>query len=126
MRQLGVPLLMLSAASMMWGRQPFQSSYSNGAQSSSTTDCTDPLQASSSQCSTQNQGSTNPMQTPTALPGGYGPQSQNPNSNYSDTGQSTRQGTMQNQAQQALLPPEPLTEFQKFIASTTGQVLPIF
>jgi protein involved in polysaccharide export with SLBB domain len=66
------------------------------------------------------------MQTPTALPGGYGPQSQNLNSNYSDTGQSARQGTTQTQAQRAPLPPEPLTEFQKFIASTTGQVLPIF
>jgi hypothetical protein len=29
-------------------------------------------------------------------------------------------------AQQMMLPPEPLTEFQKFIASTTNQVLPIF
>lgn len=66
------------------------------------------------------------MQTPTALPGVYGPQSQNLNSNYSDTGQSARQGAAQNQAQQAPLPPESLTEFQKFIASTTGQVLPIF
>jgi protein involved in polysaccharide export with SLBB domain len=31
-----------------------------------------------------------------------------------------------NPAQQAVLPPEQLTEFQKFIASTTGQILPIY
>jgi protein involved in polysaccharide export with SLBB domain len=38
----------------------------------------------------------------------------------------SRQATARNQAQQALLPPEPLTEFQKFVASTTGQILPIY
>lgn len=76
------------------------------------------------------------MQTPMALPSGYGPQSQNLNSNYSDTGltgtgqagpgQSARQGMGQNPGQAAPVQPEPLTEFQKFVASTTGQVLPIY
>jgi protein involved in polysaccharide export with SLBB domain len=38
----------------------------------------------------------------------------------------TRQAAARNQAQQAPLPPEPPTEFQKFVASTTGQTLPIY
>jgi protein involved in polysaccharide export with SLBB domain len=57
-------------------------------------------------------------QTRSLPPGEYGAQSVNPNSNY--------QAAAQNQGQQAQLPQEPLTEFQKFIASTTGQILPIY
>ena len=46
---------------------------------------------------------------------------QNPNNNYSDTEQLSRQGRLRGQAQQTtMLPPEHLTEFQKFIASTYG------
>ncbi|HTX42379.1 MAG TPA: polysaccharide biosynthesis/export family protein, partial [Acidobacteriaceae bacterium] len=45
-------------------------------------------------------------------------------SNYSDVGQA--QGTLSERQLPVTLPPEPLTEFQKFVASTTGQVLPIF
>ncbi|MGB6132951.1 MAG: SLBB domain-containing protein [Acidobacteriaceae bacterium] len=43
---------------------------------------------------------------------------------YSDLGRGERP-TMEQQLP-VTLPPEPLTEFQKFVASTTGQVLPIF
>jgi protein involved in polysaccharide export with SLBB domain len=46
---------------------------------------------------------------------------------YSDAeSQSARQSTARNQAQTQSLRPEPLTEFQKFTASSSGQVLPIF
>jgi len=38
----------------------------------------------------------------------------------------TRQAAARNQTQTQPLRPEPLTEFQKFAASTSGQVLPIF
>jgi len=38
------------------------------------------------------------------------------------SGQSKTKNTLQNQQ----LPPEPLTEFQKFVAATTGQLLPIY
>jgi protein involved in polysaccharide export with SLBB domain len=37
-----------------------------------------------------------------------------------------RQAAARNQAQRAPLPPEPPTEFQRFVASTTGQNLPIY
>ena len=53
-----------------------------------------------------------------------------PNLNYSDTEALTRQRTGQpagqRTGQNTVLPPEPLTEFQRFVASTTGQVLPIY
>jgi protein involved in polysaccharide export with SLBB domain len=65
-------------------------------------------------------------QTPGQGLGQYGTQSQTPNNNYSDTEQSSQQPNTRNQVRQPLLPPEPLTEFQKFVASTTNQVLPIF
>src|SRR5271165_5789739 len=44
---------------------------------------------------------------------------------YSDYEQLNRQPEYPN-AMQRRLPAEPLTEFQKFVASTTGQLLPIF
>ncbi len=46
----------------------------------------------------------------------------NPTTNYSDVEQLSRQAT----AQPATLPPELLTEFQKFVASTTNTVLPVY
>jgi protein involved in polysaccharide export with SLBB domain len=60
------------------------------------------------------------------LPGEYGAQLGNPTSNYSDIEQLSRQATARNRTQQAPLPPEPPTEFQKFVASTAGQSLPIY
>jgi len=48
------------------------------------------------------------------------------NGNYSDTEQLSRQSGARNEAQQTALPPEPPTEFQNFINSTTGQALPIY
>ncbi len=47
------------------------------------------------------------------------------NFNYTDNENYTRQPAPRGQPQVSI-PPEPLTEFQKFIASTTGQVLPIY
>jgi len=59
-------------------------------------------------------------------PGSFGnpnyPYSGNPPSNYSDLEQYWRQTGQQQQP----LQPEPLTEFQKFVASTTGLILPIY
>jgi protein involved in polysaccharide export with SLBB domain len=128
-KQFGFLLLLSSLATTVWAQQQPQSSYSEGAQNSNTPDCTDPLLASSPQCSGQNPEESNPLpaqQMRTTLPGEYGTQSRNPNSNYSDLEQLSRQATARNQAQQAPLRPEHLTEFQKFVASTTGQILPIF
>ncbi len=105
----------------------------NGTQSGSSVDCADPLLAGSSRCSNQAEGDSIPSlasQTRTTLPGGFseesGDQSQNHNHNYSDTEQLSRQASARSQLRPVKLLPEPLTEFQKFIASTAGQILPIY
>jgi protein involved in polysaccharide export with SLBB domain len=55
-----------------------------------------------------------------------GMQPSRPGGNYSDTEQLNRFPSQNEQARQRRLQPQPLTEFQKFIASTTGQVLPVY
>ena len=138
-RQFGFLLLMSLVVATARGQQQQTSPTTpDSTQTTNNADCSDPAQAGSAQCSSQNQnqdlenqdlgGQQLTPQTRTALPGGFGGQSANPNNNYSDTEQWSRQGTTrgQTQQQQTILPPEHLTEFQKFIASTTGQVLPIF
>ncbi|HSY35018.1 MAG TPA: SLBB domain-containing protein [Acidobacteriaceae bacterium] len=137
MRQLGffvlTPLLVATATAQQQPSTP--SGYPSGSQTSTNPDCSDPLLASSADCMGQDQGNGQQMngipQSGASVPGGFGAQTQNQNqnNNYTDTGQqNARQGQQNgaNSQQQILLPPEPLTEFQKFIASTTSQVLPIF
>ena len=128
-RQIGFLILISSLTTALYAQLSSQGGNSAGAQSPSAWDCSDPLLASTPECSGQTQQGTTSLptqQTRPPLPGEYGAQPGNPNSNYSDIEQLTRQATARNQAQQALLPLEPLTEFQKFVASTTGQILPIF
>jgi protein involved in polysaccharide export with SLBB domain len=132
MRQLGLLLLMplvVSAAGAQQQQSP--SGYPDGSQSGTSTDCSDPLQASSAACTGQDQRNFDQQlngnsQSGAGVPRSFGAQSQN--NNYTDTGtQSSRQGQQNGTNSQLMtLPPEPLTEFQKFIASTTSQVLPIF
>jgi protein involved in polysaccharide export with SLBB domain len=111
----------------------------NSGQNSNGIDCTDPLLSTTPDCAsgTQEGNQQNPAQNPLGTqPSPYGsspnatgatsPNYSNtgnlPSSNYSDIEQLTRQAG----AQQPLLPPEPLTEFQKFVASTTNVILPIY
>jgi protein involved in polysaccharide export with SLBB domain len=105
------------------------------AQTPGAVDCSDPLLSTTLECSSQSQQSTQP-QTPIGTSGTYGAPNGNPLANYpvspnrsgnlpgnySDLEQLSRRQA----AQQAPLPPEPLTEFQKFVATTTGQILPIY
>ena len=128
-KQFRFVLLMSSLATTAWAHQQPQSTYPEGAQSSSTPDCTDPAMANSPQCSSQTQGQTNPLMAPQSRSGAqdrYGAQSQNPDTNYSDTEQTSQQPNTRNPLRQPQLLPEPLTEFQKFVASTTNQILPVF
>ena len=128
-KRFGFLLLLSSFATTAWAHQLPQSMYPEGAQSSSTQDCTDPAMANSAQCAGQTQGQTNPLMAPqsrSASQGQYGTQSQNPDNNYSDIEQPSQQPGTRNQVRQPQLPPEPLTEFQKFVASTTNQILPVF
>lgn len=106
-----------------------------GQNQTSPVDCSDPLEADTAQCMSLVPG-VNPngmgtgmsgMPSSSSLPS---PQTQNPN--YVDNeslnyGSLTRQQVpWENRPAQPPLPPEPLTEFQKFVASTTGQLLPIY
>jgi protein involved in polysaccharide export with SLBB domain len=131
MRKIVLLTLILPLATVVYS----QSTNPGAPQSPNAPDCTDPLLAGSSQCSGQNQQDLNlnlPSQTQnqqdvdsilpsqTRLPGTP------PNGSYSDIEQLSRQATGRNQAQQLVLPPEPPTEFQRFVNSTTGQNLPIY
>ena len=88
--------------------------------------------ATSAECTgfMQNQGS--PFAFPrmsSGLTGEYGLSSENPYGAYYDLENlnQIRQGAQpQEQKPETELRPEPLTEFQKFIAESTGQILPIF
>jgi protein involved in polysaccharide export with SLBB domain len=86
------------------------------------------MEISAPECSAQTPG-TGQIQNPQSrFPqyDQYGNQQTRPNGNYTDIEQLNRQQTQNGRPQEPRLPPEPLTEFQKFVASTTGQILPIF
>jgi protein involved in polysaccharide export with SLBB domain len=126
-RQFVFLLLMPSLTMTLWGQS--QSSYLVDTQSTSTQDCTDPLLTSSTQCSSQSTGETDSLltsQSSSTLQGESGTQSRKTDRNYSDTEQLSQKSATRKQAQQTLLPAEPLTEFQKFAATTTNQILPIY
>jgi len=105
----------------------------SGSSSDSTDSCVDPQSGVSGNCSTQqsDMNSQSLMQ----------PSSQNQNQGQSGmTGNTTRQssagaqedaniGAQQPRTQQMnrpTLPPDPVSDFQKFVAATTGQLLPIY
>lgn len=91
-------------------------------------DCSDPLLASSSSCSGQNTDRQGPFGSQQLSMPQSGTASTQPSvpGMYSDTENLSRQLNGRNQTGAPALPPEPLTEFQKFIAATTGQILPIY
>ena len=123
--------LLLSGGTLLHGQSqnPYPDSTQNpgvNQYNPSPLDCSDPTQALQPGCTDQNQPGTslqNPQGRAPQLPR-YSPQGGPPASNYSDIEQLSRQGMTA--IPQPPLPPEPLTEFQKFVASSTGQVLPIF
>ncbi|MGA7522452.1 MAG: SLBB domain-containing protein [Acidobacteriaceae bacterium] len=97
-------------------------------------DCSDPLLAMSSQCAglsgmgqTSLYPSVSPMEPSINGMSGISRTGENgmpasQNSTYTDNEYLARQ----NATRPMHFPPEALTEFQKFVASTTGQVLPIY
>jgi protein involved in polysaccharide export with SLBB domain len=88
------------------------------------------LLATSPQCSAEgiNPNSlSNPQIRTSPLTAVSGVQQRGPGQTYSDLESQSRQPSTRAQTQGRItLPPEPLTEFQKFVASTNGQILPIF
>ena len=130
LRPFGSLLLIVALMAAPGGRLWSQTNPAGSEQSPSAWDCSDPLLANTPECTGQSQQisapptamqPSTPMSTPT-LPGGRGVGPHGPAMNYSDIEQLSRQTN----TLQVPLPPEPLTEFQKFVASTTGQVLPLY
>ena len=119
------PLLFLALSAP--AQQQSQANTSDQPQNSNTWDCSDPLLASSPQCSGQSQGSQL-YGAETRLPGSSltSPQPELQTRSYSDLESLSRQSTQRNANTPQRIPPEPLTEFQKFVATTNGQVLPVF
>ena len=124
---------------MLWHQaiaqtSPSDSDLNSTGTDSSQVDCSDPLMVNSTACTANGQqGQTGTGgQIPNLNPSGISSQvnqAARPQ-NYSDTGTLSNQNQNQNQnargAFQQTLPPQPLTEFQKFVAGTTGQMLPVF
>lgn len=102
------------------------------SQDSNTVDCSDPLMATTAQCFGLMQNQASPFSlapASSALAGEYGLAAASAGSNYSDLeklAQNAPGAKTPAQKAEAGVPREPLTEFQKFIAETTGQILPIF
>jgi protein involved in polysaccharide export with SLBB domain len=87
-----------------------------------TPDCSDPVTADSPECTGQSAQPSAGITIPSTSP-----QQARPQVPYSYADLLNMQRTGQYPSQFLLqLPPEPLTEFQKFVASTTGQILPIY
>ncbi len=127
-RTLSLFVLPLFAFSLHAQDQSTGGSGNTSQQQYGTVDCSDPLLAGSSQCTQENQERDYGLQprNQNGVPG-TAPTGQFPgNGTYRDNGSLTSQTQNRNQALRNILPPEPLTEFQKFVASSTGQVLPIF
>ncbi|MGB8260548.1 MAG: SLBB domain-containing protein [Terracidiphilus sp.] len=116
-------LLLASAAAVLPAELIAQQSSFGGGQTGTQPDCTNPLSASDPQCAAKQsqsiaprgQGSSTSTWTFGQRPGDLG--------SYNDMQAQANNGRAGAGAE---LAPEPLTEFQKFIASTSGQVLPIF
>jgi protein involved in polysaccharide export with SLBB domain len=128
-------LFLLISITCVLPAQQAPSSISDGMQAPGQLDCSDPQQATSLDCAGQHPSEVTPFNSQTRMPVSGSANSPSPGvPEYSDfesrTGSDlesrTRQQFNQRQGQQLRLPPEPLTEFQKFVASTTGQILPIF
>jgi protein involved in polysaccharide export with SLBB domain len=132
-RQIG-PLLFGTLVASFAAAQQFPGSTTDNQRTRTGVDCTDPLEAASSpECSSQSQGNMlrdgQQQRTPTPGSGGID-QTRGVVPSYSDTeprsGNANRNNPQTSAIPQEALVPESLTEFQKFIASTTGQVLPIY
>jgi protein involved in polysaccharide export with SLBB domain len=129
-RRISLFVLPFLAATLYGQNQsPSDNNPGNNQDQYGTVDCSDPLLAGSSQCTQQNQGQGFDLQprNQNAYPGSQQGGQYQGNSIYRDNGSLTQQIPNRNQQYlRTTLPPEPLTEFQKFVASGTGQVLPIF
>jgi protein involved in polysaccharide export with SLBB domain len=127
-RVLPAVLLFCFAPSFFAQQQSPGYSTSEGTQNTNTWDCSDPLLSNTAQCSGQSpEDASGMLGSQMRLPSsGVTNEPQVQTRTYSDAESQSRQVGQRNQTQTQTPPREPLTEFQKFIATTTGQILPIF
>lgn len=122
------PLLCV-AATTLCAQEATQLGGAEGLQSPSSVDCSDPLMATSIECSGENPqriGVSQSAQLRSSPSVQYRGEALPPSDNYSDLEALTPEAAVAGQIHQVPVSPEPLTEFQKFVASSTGQVLPIY
>jgi protein involved in polysaccharide export with SLBB domain len=143
MRQKFVLSLFLVAfASLAIAQDIPSGEYPSGAQTNQTVDCSDPSLANTPFCQAMSQTQTS-SGYPSSQTGGTGGGIGGGGGSYNLNPQLPTQsgmsrgltyndlGTNYNYLQSLVrnrqpLPPQPLTEFQKFVAGTTGEILPIF
>src|SRR6185437_2801244 len=116
-----LPFFALMATAQQFPLQyPSQSDSTQQQGQSNSVDCTDPTMAGSPQCGGGQGLTPGASQFP-------GAGTTTPQAGHVPTFTDLQRQGAQNQGPGTIpLPPEPLTEFQKFVASTTGQVLPIY
>jgi protein involved in polysaccharide export with SLBB domain len=129
MKNLAALLLVSVLVVPVLAQMPSQGDNLSASPSQGAVDCSDPLLGGTAQCSGQNQSgftSLGASGSRGATAAGYGARPFGASGGYSDVESYARQRVGANQIFQAPLRPEPLSEFQKFVASTTGQILPIY
>jgi len=103
-----------------------------GAQDSTIGNCSDPLLAATAECMGATEdvyGGLSSSPAAALLARQYGQSATNPKSSYSDVEELNQNAAPSKSSAQSAergMPKQPLTEFQKFIAETTGQILPIY
>lgn len=108
------------------------SNFPSNSQSNSSVDCSDPLLANSTECQSTLSGSGLSPQYQTGTPQTTAPSpipqpTMSRPQTYTDMNNpNLQQNEYARSLNQKPLPPQPLTQFQKFVAGTTGEVLPIF
>jgi protein involved in polysaccharide export with SLBB domain len=121
-----LPLLILPAS---FSQTPVPNGYPTDGQSPSGVDCTDPTDITNGNCAqNQQQGQQqNLQQSQGQRSNTQGPQMLTLPGQQQGTGQGSLLGQQANRNQQTRqLPPDQPTEFQRFVAATTGQMLPIY
>ena len=121
---LSLPWALRAQVPLGSGEMP-QGGYPEGAPGG--VDCSDPLMATTAQCFGMGQEEMNPLALPAARSEMGGESGASPmQENYYDLEEPNPPQATGNRVRQLKLAPQPLTEFQKFVALTTDQILPIY